>query len=371
MKRFTVSILCVSVFFIGLGALADGVGARFKSDEKALTLVRQARIALGGEAALNEVRSMTITGKTTNTFTIDGTQRTEQGETEIAMQLPDKFMKMVKIGSHDGASGVAIVNRQVDVIVTGGGHDKIILEGKDGEFTTSDGKKVIVRKIDGPGGEFKTKDGDKIIIRKGEGGNTEWKTANGDAANVDGKHLVFKHDVKAVHSGQRQNELLRTTLGLLLSAPDGLEVSYTFAGEGDVDGTSCNIVNAESAGSIVKIHLSKATSLPVMISYQASKMPKIFKMRTAAPKTGEPEKDTMIFTRKLEGPDAETAEFQIRFSDYRSVNGVQLPYKWSQTVGGQADQIFDVTAYEINPANIADRFKDQKVYMRKAKPVEN
>ncbi|MBC7901345.1 MAG: hypothetical protein H7070_14975 [Saprospiraceae bacterium] len=368
MKRFTVSILCVSIFFIGLGAFVDSVGARFKSDEKALALVKQARIALGGEAALNEVRSMTITGKTTNTFTIDGTQRAEQGQTEIAMQLPDKLMKMVKIG--DGASGEPIVNRQVNVVVVGKGegHDDIVLEGKDGEFTTPDGKKVIVRKIEG--GELKADGGNKIFIRKADGDKAEWKTED-DTVNADGKRRFFKHDIKAGLSAPRQNELLRTTLGLLLSAPEGVDVSYIFAGEGNVDGTSCNIINAESDGSTVKIHLSKATSLPVMISYHSPKMPKVFKMRTDAPKTGEPEKDTMIFTRRLEGADAETAEFQIRFSDYRSVGGVQLPYKWTQTVGGQADQIFDVTTYELNPANIADKFKDQKVFVRKAKPVEN
>lgn len=368
MKKFTVSILCVSVFFIGLGALANSVGAKFKSDEKALTLIKQARLALGGEASLNEVRSLTISGKTTNTFNIDGTQRTEQGETEIAMQLPDKLMKTIKIGNHNGAlAGEKLENKQVNVVVIHSDKDGKELSGLlDAEGADNGNvRKVIIKKGDGPTEELNGGD-HKIIVRKAGDGNAVWNTTN-----EGGPRIVFDKNVEAHHGAMRQNELLRTTLGLLLTAPDGIEVNYQFGGETDVDGTTCNIVIAEFGGSAFKIFLNKASSFPVMISYQGSRMPKFFKIRTDKPKSTEAEKDTMIFTRKVAGPDAETAEFQVRFSDYRSVNGVQLPYKWTQTVGGQSDEVFDVTSYEVNPANIADKFNNQKVFVRKAKPVEN
>ena len=65
------------------------------------------------------------------------------------------------------------------------------------------------------------------------------------------------------------------------------------------------------------------------------------------------------------------AEFTVKFSDYRTVNGVQLPFKWTQTVGGEPDETFDVTSYEINPANIADKFKNQNVMVRMKKPENN
>ena len=63
MKRFVISVLSIAVFFVGLGTLCDQVAAKFKSDDKALEIVRKARTALGGDAALAEVRSMTITGR--------------------------------------------------------------------------------------------------------------------------------------------------------------------------------------------------------------------------------------------------------------------------------------------------------------------
>jgi hypothetical protein len=98
MKRFFVSALFVTLFFLGLGTLIEKVGARFKSDDKALALIAAARAAIGGDNAVSGIQSLRIKGTTTHTFKVDGTDRTENGETEIALQLPDKLSKMVKIG---------------------------------------------------------------------------------------------------------------------------------------------------------------------------------------------------------------------------------------------------------------------------------
>ena len=78
MKKFIISILCVAVFFIGLGGLIQETGARFKSDERSLSLIRQAQIAIGGETAVRNVRSLSIVGQVTKSFDFDGTSRTER-----------------------------------------------------------------------------------------------------------------------------------------------------------------------------------------------------------------------------------------------------------------------------------------------------
>src|SRR5690349_17947678 len=99
MKRFIVSVLCVSVFFIGLGNLIEKVSATFKSDEKALEILRKARQAVGGDSAVAGVKSMTILGKATKTFEVEGVAKTEQGETEINFELPNKMSRKMKLGS--------------------------------------------------------------------------------------------------------------------------------------------------------------------------------------------------------------------------------------------------------------------------------
>ena len=136
-----------------------------------------------------------------------------------------------------------------------------------------------------------------------------------------------------------------------------------------VPNASCDVVVAEFGGLAYRLYLSKASSLPVMMSYKGISEPQVFTYHTATPQGGDEAKQNMVFTRKVEGgPAGGAAEFNVKFSDYRSVGGVQLPYKWTQTVGGEPDETFDVTSYEINPANIADKFKNQNVMVRMKKP---
>jgi len=370
MKRFIVSVLCVTVFCVGLGALVEKAGAKFKSDEKALGIIRQARLAIGGDQSIADVRSMIIKGNTTVTLKVDGAARTEQGETEIAMQLPDKLSKMVKIGRHEaGAPGDKAMAEKHDVIM--------MRHPADGEVAgESGGKKIVITKIEGGNGEgtniitegkdgeLATADGKRVFVRKTDGAEIEQVIVGPEK----GKRVILEQRGDAgEHAAHRQNELLRTTLSLLLTAPEGMDVSYTFVGESDLDGISCNIVNAEFAGSNVKLYISKASSLPVMVSYLGHAMPNVMFFRTQAPIAGAPEspKEKMTFTRKIDTP--ETSEVQVRFSDYRNVNGVQLPYKWTTSVAGQTSEVFDVTNYDLNPANIAEKFQNQKVLVRMKK----
>lgn len=366
MKRFIVSVLFVAVFFIGLGTLVEKAGAKFKSDEKALGLIAQARQAIGGDQNLAAVRSMSIIAKATKTFEVEGAARSETGDLEINMQLPDKFSRMMKIGRHDGGEGAVTFDKKVDVVVIG-------KEGEDAKVTVNSegGEKSIikVRKVDGgaPAEGPEGVKGDVILVRKSGDGGT-WKSENDDVHKVVMTKKGHGEGIGAGHGAHHQNEMLRTTLSLLMSAPEGLDVGYTYVGEESVDGTSCDVINVEAAGSSFRIYLDKSSHLPRMISYQAGK-PMIMMFRTksddgkpAGADKGEP----MTFTRKVGAP--ETAQYQVKFSDFRSVGGVQLPYRWAQTVGGNDDEIVDVTSYDINPANIASKFQEQKVFVRTKKP---
>ncbi|MEP6787903.1 MAG: hypothetical protein ABJB40_05695 [Acidobacteriota bacterium] len=412
MKRFIFTVLCVSIFFVGVGTIVDKAGAKFKSDEKALELVRQARIAIGGDSAIAGVQSLRIVGQTTKNFKGDGVQRTETGETEIALQLPDKLMRMTKIGHGDENSSENIVNKRVDVTVVGKGDgdqtytvtsdgsgeghgagkgvQRIIIKKPDGTTEEINGDEVgklgepqaggiIVKKIGPDKAVFTTENGQTVVSdgqhimlkRSADGDKAGWKTESDNPDNMEDHHVFLRSGGPGYEGAMRHNELLRLTLSLLLTAPQGMDVSYTFGGEGDVDGNACNIVVAEFAGSSFKIYLSKSSNLPVQMSYTGVKAPQVFMFRTKSPETGAETKDNMVFTRKLDGAAEEKAEYTVKFSDYRSVGGVQLPYKWTQTAGGAADETFDVTSYEVNPANISEKFQNQKVMVRTRKPDGN
>jgi len=366
MKRFAVSVLSISVFFVGLGSLADHVGAKFKSDEKALDIVRKSRIALGGDAALAEVRSLVITGRSVHTMKVGDAERAEPGETEIALQFPDKLSTKIKIGKDDGTGAKAMSQEQHDIVMVtkDGDAQKVRIAGDgNGTFTTSDGKTIVLKeRVPAGDATFTSEDGKKVIVRQIEGGEAgTWKTKDDE-----NKHVVLS---RSAHpgAGMKQNELLRLSLALLLTAPEGIDVNYTFAGESDIDGTAVNIVNAEFGGSSYKLFIGKSNNLPVAMSYRGMGAPKVFTFVKGEPlPAGEAARDHVMFTKKI---DAEmgSVENLVKFSDYRSIGSVQLPYKWTTTVGGNVREVFDVTSYDLNPANIAERFANQKVFVRTKK----
>ena len=398
MKRFVVSTMVASLAFIGAGTVVDKVIGSNKSDEKALEIIAKARTAIGGDAAISSVKSFVIKGQTSKTLNINGAERIEQGETEIAFESPNRLMKMVKIGDQNGADADVLFEKKVDVVVVDGPGDglhKVVLDGKDGGFiATDDGKKVIVRKVEGePGaeagetkvfvrkktdaGEWTTKedvkeittaDGKHItVVTKDGDGNATWKTEGGDK-------MILHDKIGSVHSVPRDNELLRTMLSLLLTAPEGMDVSYTYAGSSNLDGTNAETVVASFGGSSVKLFFDASSYLPLGMSYVGHPQPIMIKMRKAEAGEPAPAKDVMTFERKADrGWSNAGAEHVVRFADYRSVNGLLLPYKWTTTVAGKQSDVFDVASYELNPANISERFKGEghKMMVRTRKPAGN
>ncbi|HMQ04081.1 MAG TPA: hypothetical protein PKD26_09210 [Pyrinomonadaceae bacterium] len=379
MKRFAISVLSISVFFVGLGSLAKQVGAKFKSDEKALEIVAKSRAALGGEAALAQVRSMVITGRSIHQFKIDGAERSETGETEIAIQFPDKLSKSVKIGNTDAIANKGVVKKHDVIVTTDGGPQKVRIEGEAGEFTTADGKRIVIRKADGAGAEFTGPDGKAFVITTTPGADGEFVTEDGKrvvirtsevsdgvmtAKGADGKSITV---ARAAHpaAAKRSNELVRLALSLLLTAPEGMPVSYRFAGESDVDGVPVNIVAAAAAGSTYKLYIGKSTNLPVAVSYVGAPEPVVMRFAKDGASPEDMARDNVVFTRKIDA--AAPVETLVRLADYRTAGTVLLPYKWTTSTGGNVREIFEVSSFDINPANIAERFANQHVLVKTKK----
>ena len=372
MKRFITTTLGLSVFFVGLGAIVEKTTASFRSDEKALEIIKKARIAIGGEGAIAGVKSLIIKGQTTNTLSIDGADRIEQGEAEIALQFPDKMMKTVRIGKAGDATAAREDLKTFDVVINNGeaapgnGETKkfVIRKMNDGQINEMEAgeAKVFVRKIEGETGEFvvdenatevKTADGKKftIVSKAGEG-----------ELKAEGGNVLIERLKSPDHAPARHNELLRTALALLVTAPEGMDVSYTYAGDSNLDGTAVSAVVASFAGASYKLYFDSSSFLPVAMSYVGHPGPVIVKLRKEAGDAAA-KADVVTFNRKVEGP-ADGVESLVRFSDYRSTNGVQLPYKWTTSIGGKLTEVLDVTSYDVNPANISERFENQNVKFR-------
>lgn len=321
-------ILCVSTFFVGLGSLVESVSANFKSDERALEIMRLARQAIGGEQNIKAMQALTIKGKASKTLEFDNNSRVEQGDWELNLQLPNKMSKMLKIETENkmgNGENTVVLGKKVDVVVV----------KKDGEVITEDIRGESPQKI--------------VIVKKDENGNVLTENVVG----TDNAPRIVRGERINTENFQ-QNELFRTMLSLFLTTPNGTDAEYKFIGEQTIDGTNCEIVQVNSGSSSIKLFLNKSTHLPLMISYTDAK-PMIFTFTSKGENTNETEMPKMVMSRT----EAQMGEFQVKFSDYRSVNGVQLPHKWTQTIDGKADETIEISGYEFNPANIAEKFKEQ------------
>jgi hypothetical protein len=321
------------MFVIGDAAICSlqSAQARTSRDERAEAVLRQAREALGGSAVIDAVQNLLINGRTSHKIkTPDGQERSFDGNVEMALEISGKLHRNIKIGD-------------------------------EANLAAESGKKVFVRNTE------------VFVHRKTDGAEPE----------------KFQKRIAVNHG----DELSRLLFGLLLKTSPGLNAVYNYVGEGSVDGTSADIVEASSDnGFVVKLYVDKSSHLPLMMSYRANK-PVQFVIKRDGAATGSIEKDVMVFRNslpegeKIAGDGAtkvfirkmnengnitetvkageempriqlEEAEFQVRFSDYRSVNGLMLPHRIAQTVNGEAGETMTIESYQVNAQNLSEKFKD-------------
>jgi|GEM_PF-2210155 len=340
-KKVTIFLLQVSLVVMGFSFLIESVDAVKKDGARALELLKQARAAIGGESAVNSVESLSAKGRTIKIIKIkDQADREVNGEFQLALALPDNIMKMesFKFGDVEGAAVWSEEN---------GSEPIVILE-----------------------------DNVKMVRKEA------------------------KMDAEVVTDNHGNNELVRYMLGLLLTAPQNSKLEYDYVGEESVDGKTTNVIAVQGqGGQIMRLYLDKQTSQPVMMSYKGFVPPQMplfdkvegtvdIKGRVPASKGQNPDaKDDVIIVRvpqggahpelkekqvfKIDGNIEEMkgkvpfhlsidepvqAEIQIRFSDFRSVNGIMLPHKLTQYVNGELDQIMNIDGYEINSPKTTELF---------------
>jgi hypothetical protein len=327
MRKLIPFIMKLSVALIVLSVIGQQVTATKGDVERALELLKQARAAIGGETAINSIQNLSASGKSRKTLQLDQVEKELNGEFEMNMMLPDRFIKMEKLMMGTPGEGRApAIEEDVKII------------------------RPRVR-----------------VMRAGEG------------AEIGNAMRNHEH-----------SELGRYMLGLLLTPPAAFNTTYNYLGEGDVSGTRADIIEARGAnGFLLKIFLDKSSHLPLMMSYQGS-LPRILLNKVVkhdGPATLEGNENEIIrldeedgatgdspriiVRRRIDGdkapaggdkftlpaPAPMNAEIQVRFADFRTVNGVLLPHTMTQFVNGKIDSVWTVERYEVNSPNINDKFQ--------------
>jgi hypothetical protein len=161
-------------------------------------------------------------------------------------------------------------------------------------------------------------------------------------------------DFVAQVATRRVRELLRYVLAWLLMAPDQYNVQFSDAGEADTANGRANVLDAKGAYDFAaRLFFDKQTHHLLMLNYQEP--PRQAPAADApAPQTRPPEKDEPLF-RSIEGPPTSSRNRQIRLADHRPVDGIMLPYH--MTIDEGSVQEWRVSRFKVNPALNWKRFQ--------------
>lgn len=283
---------------LSVSVLAPSVMNAGADDSKAAAVLAEARKAIGGDATLAAVKSLTVAGKQSRTMG----EMQMSGDFEIAMVLPDRYLK------------TQIDNTPMGVTLT-----------RESGFS---GDQPLIHNSSGHGG------GNVRIVMGAPGVRPGEKPTPEQQAQIDARMLL----------AQRQ-EFTRLVLAWLAVAPAGMPLQFVHAGEAESPDGRADVIDVKGPDNFTaKLFIDKKTRLPLMVAYRAVEP----QMRTvtaggAAGNTDQGAREAVL----MQPPP--TSDIQLFFSDHRKVDGLTLPFKISKSVDGQPTEEWAVERLKVNP----------------------
>ncbi len=289
---------------LALGAALSTAGQE-APDAKAQEVLAQARQALGGPK-LDAVQALSLEGSMRRLMGSGPDAPELSGDLELAARS-DRYLRLETLTPMPGMPGFTI----------GFGFDgQAAWSGRVGSAQAGGGHMFVVR----AGGD-----------RPGDAERTRRRVA-------------------ADHA--------RFLLATLATAPAGADLRFTYAGQAEAPEGKAHVIDVAGAdGFAARLFVDQATSRPLMLSYQEVQ-PRM-QFRQAGPGTPRPSQASVEAAAAAAAAEAPPApvEVQLALGDWKAVDGVQLPHRFSKQVGGEVVEEWEVAKYELNPSLKADHFK--------------
>lgn len=303
MQPFIVLVMAIVLGVTGMRLRLEDSGKTETDNSRAL--VEQVRAALGGEAKLKAVQSLSATASFRQIPQADAPE--VDGEVELSFLLPDKFMK-TEVSSIGG--GLAELTR-----IVGFNGDQLFRDAR-----STGGGAVTIR---APGAD--------------------------------------NPQAEASQLRQVRAESARYLIAWLLAAPEKFPVEFTYAGEAEADDTTADILEARGPeGFNAQLFIDKKTRRPLMLSYRAIIPRMVMRSMQSADASREASRDEAerrAREAQAAAPPPQESDVHLYLSDYRDVDGIMLPHRMTRSVDGRASEEWDVKKYKINPPLKAEQFK--------------
>lgn len=272
--------------------VAEAAGAGDDKKMDAAQLLALTRAALGGEAKLNEVKSLTASARMRRQ-----TQNQDQsGTISLDFLLPDKFKRTETLSL---IAGIEV---------------------------------TLIRALNG---------------------EQVWTDSRSSASNA--QVMVSRPDAPNASATQLQDlrsEFSRYVLALLMTAPESLAAQFTYAGEAEAPDGRADVLDVKGANNFaMRLFIDKKTHLPLMLNYRGVP-PRSSTSSSAAGSVSAEDLDKIIKDAQAKAAARKEAEITMNFSDYRSFNGINLPRLITRSVGGQTIEEWQSIQYKINPTDL-------------------
>jgi len=336
-----------SVFFGVLALLALGsIGsAQTEDTAKGASLLAEARKALGGEDKLAAVKRLQVKGEMRRgqgNLNLDG-------DSEVFLELPDKFRRNESLTLGPGGPGVDRVE---------------VLNGNDIWDESNGGGGRFGRGGFGGGG------GDFGGFRRGGGGGGQ----NGDADQARAQGIDPER-LKELQLRNRRAEVSRLLLAFLLNTDS--PVAWIGTAQSP-DGTADVLEVKSPDGSATRLFLESTTHMPLMMTWtgggqrggrggqgggrgragdsaaqggapQGGTAPPATPTAPQVPPQSGAAGDTVQGRRGRGFGGGAPATLEMHLSEYKAVNGIKLPHLITRGTNGETAEEWVIKSYRINP----------------------
>lgn len=292
-----------SIFTLACVLALTSIAARpAAADDKAAEVLAAARAALGGQKVDN-VRALSAKGEYRRVMG----EREINGEMTVELLAPDRLKRTEEMGIPGGPTFSRVV----------------ALNG--GEFWEDSANR-----------------GGGMMRFGGPGGGPGRQPTEAD-----------RERFRQMQQRRLEGDLRRYMLSWLART----DAPATYVGEAEADDGRADVIEVRpQGGTAMRLFLDQRTHFPLMLTYEAA-MPRVFTRRggqggqgaagaPGGPAAGAAPSDQM--QRRLAEPPQQVT-FEVRYEDYRNVDGVMLPHLITQSVNGKPTEEWIIDRYRVNP----------------------
>jgi hypothetical protein len=327
---------CIVIVGLAAQTLVIGQG---QDASKVLSLLRE---ALGGDKKLAAVKTLVVAGRSAR---VNGESTAPATDVEIAMELPDKYMKKEVVAT----IGTSTIAR------TSGFNGDGLIEAMD--TPPSMGGGMMVMRFGGPG-----------------------SAAPGAPSTPEQAAAMRQNALQAAHE-----EFARLTLGMFASSFAAFPIEFSYAGQAESPDGKADVIGISGSDNFqARLFVDSTSHLPLMLSWMA-KEPMVMQTVTGpgrgpaggganvvqfgaggggAQQMTPEQRDQMMKEIQDRMKDAEakrrTVEYRIYYSDYQDVSGVKLPFKLQRSIDGKPSEEMTIEKAKINQKIDPKKFEVSK-----------